>query len=67
MNKYKEDKDMAKKILRCLLIMVSVVAMIVLMAYVAVGAVLQESYKITPPTAEEVAENPKLAVYLKGE
>ena len=30
---------------------------------VMAGAVLQESFKITPPTAEELAEDPSLAVY----
>ena len=28
-------------------------------------AVIQESFKITPPTAEELAEDPSLAVYLE--
>lgn len=32
---------------------------------VMAGAVLQESFKITPPTAEELAEDPSLAVYLE--
>ena len=30
---------------------------------VMAGAVLQESFKITPPTAAELAEDPSLAVY----
>ena len=29
------------------------------------GAVLQESYRNYPPTAEEIAENPELARYVK--
>lgn len=29
-------------------------------------AVLQESFKITPPTAEELAEDPSLVVYTEG-
>ena len=33
---------------------------------VMAGAVLQESFKITPPTAEELAEDPSLAVYTEG-
>lgn len=36
------------------------------MITIFVGAVLQESYKSCPPTAEEIAENPELAVYLEG-
>lgn len=35
-----------------------------LMAVMA-GAVLQESFKNYPPTAEELAEDPSLAVYLE--
>lgn len=33
---------------------------------VMAGAVLQESFKITPPTAAELAEDPSLAVYLES-
>lgn len=33
------------------------------MLTIFVGAVLQESYKNYPPTAEEIAENPDLARY----
>ena len=32
---------------------------------VMAGAVLQESFKNYPPTAEELAEDPSLAVYLE--
>ena len=33
------------------------------MVTIFVGAVLQESYKSYPPTAEEIAENPELVRY----
>lgn len=33
---------------------------------VMAGAVLQESFKITPPTAEELAEDPSLVIYTEG-
>ena len=33
------------------------------MITIFVGAVLQESYKNCPPTAEEIAENPELVRY----
>ena len=35
------------------------------MITIFVGAVLQESYKNYPPTAEEIAENPELVRYTK--
>lgn len=35
------------------------------MITIFVGAVLQESYKNYPPTAEEIAENPELVRYSK--
>ena len=35
------------------------------MITIFVGAVLQESYKNCPPTAEEIAENPELVRYTK--
>lgn len=39
------------------------VAMILCIGWVFFQAVLQESFKITPPTAEELAEDPSLVVY----
>ena len=33
---------------------------------VMAGAVLQESFKITPPTQAELAEDPNLAIYTDG-
>ena len=41
------------------------VALIMGIGWVFFQAVLQESFKITPPTAEELAEDPSLAVYLE--
>ena len=35
------------------------------MVTIFVGAVVQESYKNYPPTAEEIAENPELVRYTK--
>ena len=35
------------------------------MVTIFMGAVLQESYKNYPPTAEEIAENPELVRYEK--
>ena len=35
------------------------------MITIFVGAVLQESYRNYPPTAEEIAENPELVRYTK--
>ena len=39
--------------------------LIIGMITIFVGAVLQESYRNYPPTAEEIAENPELARYTK--
>ena len=35
------------------------------MISISVGAVLQESYRNYPPTAEEIADNPELVRYTK--
>lgn len=40
-------------------------AVLIGMIAVFAGAVLQESYRNYPPTAEEIAENPELARYVK--
>ena len=45
-------------------IMIGAALAIGLLAVMA-GAVLQESFKNYPPTAEELAEDPGLAVYLE--
>ncbi len=39
------------------------VALIMGIGWVFFQAVLQESFKITPPTAEELAEDPNLVIY----
>lgn len=36
------------------------------MMYAFAGAVLQESYKLDPPSAAEIKEDPSLAVYIEG-
>ena len=41
------------------------VALIMGIGWVLFHAVLQESFKNYPPTAEELAEDPSLAVYLE--
>lgn len=48
----------ALEVLACVALMVGFLA-------VFGAAVLQESYKITPPTDAEIAENPRLEVYRK--
>ena len=40
-------------------------ALVIGMITIFAGAVLQESYKSYPPTAEEIAENPELVRYAK--
>lgn len=50
--------EVAFEVLGCAVL---VIGMITIFA----GAVLQESYKSYPPTAEEIAENPELVRYAK--
>ena len=50
--------EIAFEVLGCAVL---VIGMITIFA----GAVLQESYKSCPPTAEEIAENPELVRYAK--
>ena len=50
--------EVAFEVLACAVL---VIGMITIFA----GAVLQESYKNYPPTAEEIAENPELVRYTK--
>lgn len=50
--------EVAFEVLGCAVL---VIGMITIFA----GAVLQESYKNCPPTAEEIAENPELVRYAK--
>lgn len=42
------------------------VAMVLCLGWVLFHAVLQESFKNYPPTAEELAEDPSLVVYTEG-
>lgn len=37
----------------------------ILIVYTFAGAVLQESYRLNPPTEQEIAEDPSLVRYLK--
>ncbi len=53
------------KWLNAILMAGACIALIAGMLLVFAGAVLQESFKITPPTAAELAEDPSLAVYLQ--
>lgn len=41
-------------------------AMLIGFMWILGAAVLQESFKITPPTSAELAEDPSLAVYLES-
>lgn len=54
------------KWLNVALIGLATVALLIGMLLVFAGAVLQESFKITPPTAAELAEDPSLVVYTEG-
>ena len=52
-----------RKPIRVALKAMACVAFVIGMLACFAGAVLQESFKIYPPTAEELAENPELARY----
>ena len=52
-----------RKPIRIALKVLACVAFVIGMLSMFAGAVLQESFKIYPPTAEELAENPELARY----
>lgn len=54
-----------RKPIRVALEVLAGVALAIGMIAMLAGAVLQESYKLYPPTAEELAENPKLEIYRK--
>lgn len=54
-----------RKPVRIILEAMACVALFIGMIAIFAGAVLQESYKITPPTDAEIAENPKLEIYRK--
>lgn len=50
--------EVALEVLGCVVLVIGMIT-------IFVGAVLQESYRNCPPTAEEIAENPELARYVK--
>ena len=50
--------EVAFEVLGCAVLVIGMIT-------IFVGAVLQESYKSYPPTAEEIAENPELVRYAK--
>lgn len=52
-----------RKPIRIALEVLASVALVIGMITVFAGAVLQESFKNYPPTAEELEENPELARY----
>lgn len=54
---------MAKKIGKALAYIALCIIAGCIMAAVFLGAVLQQSYRMYPPTDEEIAENPALEVY----
>ena len=54
-----------KKFFEMTLEAIGCVVLTIGMITIFVGAVLQESYRNCPPTAEEIAENPELARYVK--
>lgn len=50
--------EIAFEVLGCAVLVIGMIT-------IFVGAVVQESYKNYPPTAEEIAENPELVRYAK--
>lgn len=54
-----------RKPIRITLEVLTCVALCIMFLTSLVGAVLQESYKTYPPTAEELADDPALVSYLK--
>ena len=54
-----------RKPIRVTLELLAGVALAIGMLAMFAGAVLQESYKLNPPTDAEIAENPSLEVYRK--
>ena len=53
-----------RKPIRIALEVLACAAAVVVMLIALFGAVLQESYRLYPPTAEELAENPELISYI---
>lgn len=52
---------------RVLLISLITIGMAAMLLTSLFEAVIQESFKITPPTQAELAEDPSLAVYTEGQ
>ena len=50
--------EMALEVIGCAVLVIGMIT-------IFIGAVLQESYRNYPPTAEEIAENPELVRYVK--
>lgn len=62
---YMKKHRRLRKPIRIALEVLACSALCIMFLVSLVGAVLQESYKTYPPTAEELAEDPTLASYLK--
>lgn len=62
-NRKGRTKNMAKKIGKTLAYIALCIIVSCIMVAVFLGAVLQQSYRMCPPTDEEIAENPALEVY----
>lgn len=56
----KERKSNMKTFLEVVFEVIVCAVLVIGMVTIFVGAVLQESYRNYPPTAEEIAENPEL-------
>lgn len=50
-----------KMFLQC----IAIAAVVFTFMYAMLGAVIQKSYEMTPPTAAEIADNPELVRYAK--
>ena len=57
-NNMKTFIEVALEVIGCAVLIIGMIT-------IFVGAVLQESYRNYPPTAEEIAENPELVRYTK--
>ena len=60
-----EEGDNMKTFIKVAFEALGCAALVIGMITIFAGAVLQESYKNYPPTAEEIAENPELVRYTK--
>ena len=62
-NRKGRTKNMSKKIVKALAYIALCIIVSCIMVAVFLAAVLQQSYRMYPPTDEEIAENPALEVY----